>query len=164
MRVKSVQRCLYLLLTVLLCGCVYQRPVLTTEEMQIVPILPPAVVEAQQEQWIDVEKDACGDAVLDAATHYLRYISFADMRVYEYDNVTLLDGVCTNIYPQTLYGTYEILYYDDAGVRVAHGTLMVGDTSGEIPSGTNIVRAQIDTDVAVTERPYSLQIQETLHP
>ncbi|MDL2234895.1 hypothetical protein LJC07_01920 [Christensenellaceae bacterium OttesenSCG-928-L17] len=152
-----------LLCLLVMAGCVRQSPVLLQETVSAPPEQS-APVEAEQEVVLEDAVDALGEAVLDSETHYQRYISFSDMRVYEYDNAALLDGICTSTYPETLYGTYEMIYRGADGVVIAHGTLIIGDVAGEIPGGRSVVRAEIDTDIDVANLTYTLQVQETLHP
>ena len=70
---------------------------------------------------------------------YGQYLSFGELRVYEYGNGTFLDGLCVNAYPEPLDGEIHIVYYTSdekvCGVGTIHNAL--GNT--RLETGTNAI-------------------------
>ncbi|MDL2257689.1 hypothetical protein LJC42_00835 [Eubacteriales bacterium OttesenSCG-928-K08] len=151
------------LLVLLSAGCVSQRPTLSGESTPApTPTpTPPAIVQSITQE---PERDKNGNEIYDADTHFLRYISFENMRIYEYDDITMLDGACLNSYPEILIGTFEISYYDNNGTRIAHAQLKVGEVENEIPSGSTLIYAQIDADTSLDKLSYTLAPLAPLKP
>ena len=90
--------------------------------------------------------------------HYGQYLAFGELRVYEYDDGTFLDGICVNAYPEPLDGEIRIVYYTSdekvCGVGVLHNA--TGTTL--LKTGTNPVYAEINTDIDVTQMDFVLEV------
>ncbi len=107
--------------------------------------------------------DDLGNAILSDG-HYYQYLSFGDMRVYEYDDGTFLDGVCVNAYPLPLDGEVYIVYYAADGKLCGIGALHTADGSTLLPPGTNNVYAEISTDIDVRMMDFSLEVRTYFQP
>lgn len=95
---------------------------------------------------------------IEAGDHYGQYLSFGELRVYEYGDGTFLDGLCVNAYPEPLDGTIRIVYYTAeekvCGVGILHNAL--GTT--RLETGTNAIYAEISTDIDVTQMDFVLEV------
>lgn len=107
--------------------------------------------------------DALGN-VLRTDDHYYQYLSFGDMRVYEYDDGTFLDGVCVNGYPLPLDGELYIVYYAADGKLCGIGKLHTADGGTLLSPGTNNVYAEISTDIDVRMMDFSLEVRRYFAP
>ncbi|MEG1523415.1 MAG: hypothetical protein RRZ24_06990 [Clostridia bacterium] len=87
--------------------------------------------------------------VIYSENHYFQFLSFGDLRVYEYDDGTFLDGVCVNAYPTALDGRVDIVYYTDTGKICGQGTIHNASGSTQLETGTNSIYAEISTDIDV---------------
>jgi len=95
---------------------------------------------------------------MQAGDHYGQYLSFGELRVYEYGDGTFLDGLCVNAYPEPLDGEIRFVYYTSdekvCGVGVLHNA--VGTT--RLETGANSIYAEINTDIDVTEMDFVLEV------
>ena len=89
--------------------------------------------------------------------HYTQYLSFGDIRVYEYGTDTFLDGIAVNAYPVSLDTEIRIAYYDKDGKLIGRGTLHDAEGNTAIPSGSSRVYAEIATDVDVRLLDFALE-------
>lgn len=92
--------------------------------------------------------DALGFAI-EEADHYDHYLSFGDLRVYEYGDATFLDGIIVNGYPEALDGVIEIKYYTAEGKLCGRGKLQNAAGGTLLKSGSNAIYAEISTDIDV---------------
>ena len=101
--------------------------------------------------------DALGKA-LSGERHYHQYLSFGDIRVYEYDDGTFLDGVCVNAFTEPLDGRIDVVYYTSDNKTCGIGTLHnnVGTTRMEV--GANNIYAEISTDINVCDMEFVLEV------
>ncbi len=90
-------------------------------------------------------------------SHYKRYLSFGEIRVYEYQEDTFLDGLFWNSYSKPISAPIRILYYADDGRICGEGTLYAADGSQVFQSGTNRIYAEIQTDLDVKMRDFTLE-------
>lgn len=96
--------------------------------------------------------------------HYMQYLSFGALRVYEYDTGTFLDGVCVNGYPAALDGKINIVFYDAENRLCGIGTIHNALGTTELPSGTNNIYAEIAADVDVQGMPFVQEIVSYYQP
>lgn len=93
--------------------------------------------------------DEKGVPVLDQDTHFYRYyLVFTDLRIYEEDGFSYLDGICHNAYSQPLSGELSVEFYQEQQVfgkctlHTAQGDMLLqpGENRiyGEILSETDI--------------------------
>ncbi len=144
-----------LLIALLLVGCVRQnawliytvpetsRPTATAEQT-FAPTLEPIIVEVEPIQGEDFHTDRKGIPIMDADTHYFSYyISFSDLRIYEEDGFTFMDGVCTNSFDGTLSGEARICFYDKDEKLVGYGMLHTAEGDMALGVGENRIYAEI---------------------
>ena len=97
--------------------------------------------------------------------HYYQYLSFGELRVYEYDDGTFLDGVCVNAYPEALDGQIDIVYYDAASGKICGvGTIHNNVGTTRMATGNNAIYAEILTDISVVSMDFSLEIKRSFAP
>ena len=107
--------------------------------------------------------DALGQ-IVESDEHYFDYISYGDMRIYEYDTGTFLDGICFSSYPEPLDGTVRIIYRDQDGKVCGEGTLHNALGTTVMQPGANTVYAEILTDISVLEMDFTLEIERQFAP
>ena len=107
--------------------------------------------------------DALGGELGDE-NHFWRYLSFGDIRVYEYGGGTFLDGVCVNGYTLPLDGEVEIAYYNEEGKIIGRGKLHTADGTTVMQPGSNAVYAEIMTDVDVRMNDFTFEIVRPFEP
>lgn len=171
-----------LLTVMLLSGCINTAPkyypsvtpgptAAPTEE-QTAYTEPPAAEateEASPEPTVirEGEVDAMGNRI-NGAEHYIRYISFRDLVVYEEEGDTFLDGVIVNSYSQPLVCAVDIVYRDEGGGELARAQLQTGDGNYMLvlAPGDNLVYATILTDSSLLEMEYTLEFDSStgVHP
>lgn len=102
--------------------------------------------------------DAMGHTVV-ADDHYFdTYISFGDLRVYEYENGTFLDGVCVNAYPLPLDGVLNIVYYTAEGKICGIGQIHNAQGGTRLETGSNAIYAEISTDIDVRQMDFVWEV------
>lgn len=102
--------------------------------------------------------------VIDSENHYFDYLSFGDMRVYEYGTGTFLDGICINSYPVALDGEIQITFYADDGRLAGFGKIHTANGGTELKSGTNPIYSEINTDISLLSRDFVLEIIRPYQP
>lgn len=107
--------------------------------------------------------DALGK-VVEGDNHYFGYLSFGELRVYEYGNGTFLDGVCINAFPTALDGRVDVVYYTAEGKLCGSGTIHNAQGSTRLESGTNAIYAEISTDIDVQMMDFTLEIKTPFAP
>lgn len=110
-----------------------------------------------------VPTDALGKPLGDN-DHYFSYLSFGELRVYEYGNGTFLDGVCINAFPTALDGEVDIVYYTAEGKPCGVGTIHNALGTTRLETGTNAIYAEISTDIDVQMMDFVLEIRRTFLP
>ena len=151
-----------LLLILLLSGCVRQDAWLSytavretpqptaTPAQTLSPTVEPIAIEAEPVLGEDFHTDRKGIPILDKDTHYFTYyLSFYDMRVYEEEGYTYLDGLCLNAFDGTLTGEARICFYDADGKLVGFGTLHTAEGGLTLAVGENRIYAEILSEVDV---------------
>ncbi|HPY36581.1 MAG TPA: hypothetical protein PLH38_02000 [Clostridia bacterium] len=151
----------------LLSGCVSQRPVVlpleTLKPKQETEADPTPSQPEQSFQEQEPEKDALG-AVIYSPNHYMRYLTFSNLRVYEYSGGTFLDGICENTYPYALNAKFEVVFFDDKGAETARAELYPQNESACFEPGKSAVYADIDTDIDVQLMEFKLACVEGISP
>jgi len=111
-----------------------------------------------------LEVDQLGKRI-ESEDHYFRYyLSFGDLRVYEYGTGTFLDGICVNAYPLPLDGELNIVYYTDEGKVQGIGKIHTSDGGTVFKSGSNAIYAEINTDINIQEKDFVLEVTRTFRP
>ncbi len=110
-----------------------------------------------------VERDLLGVEIQSDA-HFERYLSFGDIRVYEYDNGTFLDGMCVNAYPLALDGQMDIVFYDASGKVCGEGTLLNVNNGTILETGANRIHAEIQTDIDVRMMDFVREVRVHFQP
>lgn len=102
--------------------------------------------------------------VIASDNHYDQYLSFGDLRIYEYDDGTFLDGTCVNAFPSALDGRVDIVYYTDTGKVCGQGMIhnVLGTTVLE--TGSNAIYAEINTDIDVRSMDFVLEVKTPFRP
>lgn len=109
--------------------------------------------------------DLLGKAIVTEDHYYRYYITPGDLRVYEYDTGTFLDGIVVNGYPLPLSGTVRVAYYEEKTGRICGaGVLHTREGSTVFKSGSNVVYAEIETDTDVRMMDFVLEVTVPFAP
>ncbi len=152
-----------MLLFAALSGCVDATPVLSgtpTPAATATPLPDPFTAEITA---APVETDALGSEILEG-DHYWQYLSFGELRVYEYDDGTFLDGICVNAYPLPLDGEIDIVYRTDTGKVCGFGKIHNALGTTLLETGSNAIYAEISTDIDVTGMDFTLEVKTPYTP
>ena len=144
-------------------ACQNDTPVLAgtpTPAATPTPLPDPFTAEITAEP---VPTDTLGNAIL-GDDHYFQYLSFGEMRVYEYGDGTFLDGLCVNAFPQPLDGEVDIVYYAEDGRICGIGTIHNAEGTTLLMTGTNAIYAEISTDIDVTMMDFQLVVKANFQP
>lgn len=97
--------------------------------------------------------DALGNVITDAQ-HYRQYLSFSDIRIYEYGGDTFMDLTVTNSYPERLICALRAEFYDEEGNILAVSSIQGPDGSFllTLPSGSTPLYSTILTDAVLTDK------------
>ena len=150
-------------LTLALAGCEDATPVLAgtpTPAATATPLPDPFSAEITA---VPEPTDALGSTI-DGADHYWQYLSLGELRVYEYEDGTFLDGICVNAYPLPLNGKVNIVYRTDTGKICGIGTIHNALGTTQFEKGTNAIYAEISTDIDVTQMDFQLEIETQYQP
>ena len=116
------------------------------------PTAEPIPMEVEPILGEDFHTDRKGIPILDKDTHYFTYyLTFIDMRVYEEDGYTYMDGVCTNSFDGTLTGEARVCFYDKDEKLVGYGMLHTAEGGLTLPVGENRIYAEILSEVDVQQ-------------
>lgn len=159
------------LAALLLTGCVRQDAWLSysvpetqqptaTAIHTLAPTREPIPLEVEPVLGEDFHTDRKGIPILDKDTHYFTYyLTFSDMRVYEEDGYTYLDGVCNNSFDGTLTGEARICFYDKDEKLVGYGVLHTAEGELTLSVGANRIYAEILSETNVQQ--LTCQIEQT---
>ena len=139
-------------------GCDDTRPVISgtpTPSASPTP-LPPAYAPVLTA--VPAATDALGHTISSSDHYFYTYISFGDLRVYEYETGTFLDGVCVNAYTLPLDGALNIVFYTPEGKVCGIGAVHNGQGSTRLETGSNAIYAEIYTDIDVCEMDFVWEI------
>lgn len=101
---------------------------------------------------------------IETPDHYYHYLSLGDIRIYEYDTGTFLDGICLNAYPLPLDGVLNIVYRTEDGKICGIGRIHTADGGTVLATGSNPIYAEINTDIDVTGMEFTLEIEKAFAP
>ena len=164
MRGRGALLCLLALLLAALPACVRIEPEISgtpTPSTTPTPTPAPFVLETTA---APVPTDLLGNRV-EMDDHYFRYyLSFGDLRVYEYGTGTFLDGVCVNAYPLPLDGVVNIVYRSEDGRVCGTGRIHNAEGGTVLESGSNAIYAEILTDIDVQGMDFTLEIETPFTP
>ena len=163
---KAMRRALLLLFALaalLLLGCENAEPVLAatpTSAATPTPLPDPFSAEITAEP---IPTDLLGNQIL-LDDHYYQYLSFGELRVYEYVDGTFLDGLCVNAFPQPLDGEVDIVYYTADGKICGIGKIHNALVTTVLETGTNAIYAEINTDISVASMEFKLVVKTNFQP
>ncbi len=152
-----------MLTVLLLAGCVRQDAWLsyTVPETQqptataihtFVPTMEPVPVIVDPVLGEDFHADRKGIPILDKDTHYFTYyLAFSDLRIYEEDGYTYMDGICVNSFDGTLTGEAQICFYDRDEKLVGYGMIHTAEGGLILPVGQSRIYAEILSEVNVQQ-------------
>ena len=130
-----------------------------------VPTREPVSVSVDPVQGEAFHTDRKGIPILDSDTHYFTYyLSFSDMRVYEEDGYTYMDGICTNSFDGTLTGRAQLCFYDADEKLVGFGDIHTADGELLLTVGTNRIYAEILSEVDVQQLDCQIEQTSAFHP
>jgi len=144
-------------------GCDNVEPELSgtpTPSASPTPLPDPFTAEITAEP---VPTDLLGNEIL-SDDHYWQYLSFGELRVYEYEEGTFLDGICVNAFPLPLDGQVDIVYYADTGKICGIGTIHNTEGTSVLQTGTNAIYAEISTDIDVCSMDFTLVVETPFQP
>ncbi len=100
--------------------------------------------------------DAMGDFI-EGAEHFVKYIEFKSIVVYEQCGDTFMDAIAVNNYPEPIVCAADIVFRDDIG-EVASAKLQTRDGQYVLTlnPGQTTVLAQINTDIRLTSLPFDI--------
>jgi hypothetical protein len=168
---RAVQLALAAILLLSCASCVNNGPVIrpgiTPEPTDAIPTDTPEPTEPAEETPAPTEAaspdpaerfDALGEPI-SGAEHFIRYVVFKKITVYEEEGDTFLDGIAENSYPETITCSVDVVYYDEYGNEIARARLQTRDGSYLLllAPGETVVLARILTDMTLTDRDFSLE-------
>ncbi len=153
----------------LISGCVRERPELLPEYTLPVETpeptpdpTPQATQTPDPTPTVAPEFDALGRFV-SSSLHYTQYISFETIQVYEQAEDTFLDAVAVNSYPEALVCAVDVHFSEEeGGAEIAESRLQTRDGQYVLvlAPGETTVFAQIDTDIVLTDKPFTFAFDE----
>lgn len=162
-----------LILITVLCvlttaACVDLKPALdpsVTPEPTEVPVVvtpeptevPPTPAPTDPPREITEEYDAMG-LVITGADHFIRYLTFTNLTVYEEEGDTFLDGAVENTYLEPITCAVDVVFTDSFGRELARARLQTRDGSFllTLEPGRTVVFARIPTDMTLTDLDFRL--------
>lgn len=150
----------------LLTGCVRQEAVLVYARPEDGPDASPTAA-ARKANKLTVDEitgpgektDDLGVPVLDGETHYFSlYISFADLRLYEEDGYTYLDGFAVNGYDRTLGGACDISFFEEDGSECGRGSVHTAAGNLILPPGRTRIYAEILSEHSVLDCDFTFKM------
>ena len=164
------------LMALLLVGCVRQDAWLTytvPETQQPTATAAQTLAPTREPIPLDVEPilgegfytDRKGIPILDKDSHYFTYyLAFSDLRIYEEEGFTYMDGVCTNSFDGTLTGEARICFYDKDERLVGYGTIHTAEGGLTLTVGANRIYAEILSEVNVQQLACQIEQVSAFHP
>lgn len=94
---------------------------------------------------------------IEGAEHFVQYIEFKSIVVYEQCGDTFMDAIAVNNYPEPIVCAADIVFRDDIG-EVASAKLQTRDGQYVLTlnPGETAVLAQINTDIRLTSLPFDI--------
>ena len=145
---------------------VHETPAPSATPVQTVsPTMEPVSFSVEPVMGEDFHTDRKGIPILDKDTHYFTYyLAFSDVRVYEEDGFTYMDGVCTNTFDGTLTGQARICFYDKDEKLVGYGVLHTAEGGLTLSVGANRIYAEILSEVDVQQLTCRIEQTATFNP
>jgi len=127
------------------------------------PLANPTPTLGGEAAGVDTVYDAMGEYISGAA-HFQRYLTFENIQVYEQEEDTFLDAVIVNAYPQTLVCALDVAFKTKDGDDLASARTQTRDGQYvlRLAPGKNIIFAQIDSDVTLTDKPFDFIYNDSL--
>ena len=132
---------------------VHDTPLPTATPVQTVsPTIEPIIIDVDPILGEDFHTDRKGIPILDKDTHYFTYyLAFSDLRIYEEDGYTYMDGICTNSFDGTLIGEARVCFYDKDEKLVGYGNVHTAEGGLTLGVGDNRIYAEILSEVDVQQ-------------
>ncbi len=168
--------CLGSLAVLLLTGCVRQDAWLSysvpetpspapTAVQTLAPTREPITLDLDPVLGEGFHTDRKGIPILDKETHYFTYyLAFSDLRIYEEDGYTYMDGVCTNSFDGMLTGEAHIRFYDKDKKLVGYGVIHTAEGDMTLNVGANRIYAEILSEVDVQQLDCQIEQISAFHP
>lgn len=116
------------------------------------PTMEPIPLNIEPVMGEDFHTDRKGIPILDGDSHYFTYyLSFSDLRIYEEEGFTYMDGVCINSFDGTLTGQARICFYDKDEKLVGFGDIHTAEGNLNLAVGSNRIYAEILSEVDVQQ-------------
>ncbi len=129
------------------------------------PTQEPILMIVEPIQGENFHTDRKGIPILDKDTHYfIYYLAFSDLRIYEENGFTYMDGICTNSFDGTLTGEARICFYDKDQKLVGYGTIHTAEGGLTLSVGTNRVYAEILSEVNVQQLTCQIEQLSPFNP
>lgn len=102
--------------------------------------------------------------LISTADHFEQYITFRNIQVYEQHEDTFMDAIAVNEYPDTLVCAVDITFFDEdeSVIASSHVHTRDGQYVLKLQPGDNTIFATIDTDMALTDKQFSLSFNDGL--
>lgn len=109
--------------------------------------------------------DKNGVPILKEQEHYFDYyVTFTDIRIYEYNDSTFLDAVAYNGYADPLSGAIRMEFKSADGTLYGYGDLKTADGDLILFPGENRIYAEIFTEIDVQQMDFVFAVTEPLLP
>ena len=129
------------------------------------PTREPIQVTFEPVQGEEFHTDRRGIPILDKDTHYFTYyLSFSDLRIYEENGYSYLDGVCTNAFDGTLTGEAQVCFYDEEGKLVGYGNLHTAEGGLSLSVGANRIYAEIVSEEDIQQLTFRIEQTAPFNP
>ncbi len=129
------------------------------------PTREPITVTFEPVQGEDFHTDRRGIPILDKETHYFTYyLAFSDLRIYEEDGYSYLDGICTNSFDGTLSGEARVCFYDGDEKLVGFGQLHTAKGGLTLAVGANRIYAEILSEVNIQQLTFQIEQTAPFNP
>lgn len=163
-------------LTALLSGCVNTRPVVHPE-LTPAPTRRPSsatpIPAGSEDVYVTEEPteapsaaptepvDMMGDPVT-GPEHFIRYLMFENVLVYEEDGDTFMDCIIANSYLMPISCAVDIVFRGEDGEELARARLQTRDGSYLLllPPGETVVFARILTDMTLTNNDFTFEFDK----
>ncbi len=131
----------------------------------LAPTREPILMSVDPIQGEDFHTDRKGIPILDSDTHYFTYyLAFSDMRIYEEDGYTFMDGICVNSFDGTLSGGANICFYDRNEKLVGFGVIHTAEGDMTLAVGSNRIYAEILSEVDVQQLECRIEQTSAFRP
>lgn len=156
-----------------LAGCVNNRPIkvsgVTPEPTQVVIVFTPVPEETETaapetpapSEAPEETVDEMGN-IISGSDHYIRYLYFKNLVLYEEDEDTYLDGTVENTYVKAITCAVDIVFRDENGREIARARLQTRDGNYllVLQPGQTTVLARILSDMSLTDLPFTLEFDK----